>query len=135
MRRSTTIRLTLLPLLASAAAVAHAQAPGETPPVATPPPGQSTGPAGPYVPPPIPTIENFGPDAAVPPPVSDDGGGDDESNAPGMTPPMPEDCQEDPELDGCPTAVWIDTTTYDGGVIHRGGFGGYFHVHGGGHGG
>jgi hypothetical protein len=86
--------LTLLPLLASAAAVAHAQAPGETPPA----------------------------------PVVDA-----PSNAPGMTPPLSEWCREHPEDEDCPTSVWIDTT-YDGGVIHRGGFGGYFHPghHGGG---
>ena len=94
MRRSTRIRLTLLPILASAAAVAHAQAPGdEAPPVTEPP-----------------------------------------SNAPGMTPPLSEYCQEHPEDEDCPTSVYVDTT-YEGGMIHRGGFGGYFEHHWGGHGG
>jgi hypothetical protein len=112
MRRSTRIRLTLLPILASAAAVAHAQAPGDAAPTVTEP---VTVPAPVLEPPPL----------AEPP-----------SNAPGMTPPLSEWCQEHPEDEDCPTSVWIDTT-YEGGVIHRGGFGGYFHSgsHYGGHGG
>jgi hypothetical protein len=106
MRRSTRIRLTLLPILASAAAVAHAQAPGEMPAA---PPGAAS---------------------ADPTPVADP-----PSNAPGMTPPLSDWCLEHPEDEDCPTSVWIDTT-YDGGFIHRGGFGGYFgHGGHGGHGG
>lgn len=120
MRRSTTIRLTLLPLLASAA-MAHAQAPGETapaPPSPPAPPANGPGAA------PAPDAQLDAPAPPPPPPM------DTPSNAPGMTPPLSEECQEDPDLEDCPTAVWSETT-YTGGVIYRGGFGGYFWTGGG----
>jgi hypothetical protein len=115
------MRLTLLPILASAAAVAHAQAPGDAPPA----------PAAPAIDPAVTEPVTVPGPVLVPPPLTEP-----PSNAPGMTPPLSEWCQEHPEDEDCPTSVWIDTT-YEGGVIHRGGFGGYFHSggHWGGHGG
>jgi hypothetical protein len=99
MRRSSVVRLTLLPMLASATVVAD-------PPSATPPIGVEVGPPAPP------------PDGYVLPgePLA----------APGMTPEIEQlDCENDPNWrlrSDCNDEVYW----YDGGVV-RGGFGGYFY--------
>ena len=102
MRRSSVVRLTLLPVLASASVATIAAA---DPPSATPP------------------MVEGGPPGAVPPYYALPDG---PLEAPGMTPPIQAlDCENDPNWRLRPDCT-DEVYWYDGGVV-RGGFGGYFY--------
>ncbi len=106
MRRSSAVKLTLLPMLATAAVASIASA--DPPPTAAPSDPPTAAPSEP-------------PDARVyvqAQPVLE---------PPGMTPTILElTCDEDPNWQLRPDCVDEDGFYYDGGVI-RGGFGGYFY--------
>ncbi len=115
MRRSSAVKLTLLPVLATAA-VAHIAT--AEPPTAAPSDPPTAEPSDP------PTAEPSDPPTAV----------EIESEPvypvlapPGMTPTILElRCEDDPNWQLRPDCVDEDGFYYDGGVI-RGGFGGYFY--------
>jgi hypothetical protein len=112
MRRSAAVRLTLLPMLATAAVAGIASA--------DPPPDDSNAPG--TVAPTVPatSLDDLPPtfDTTLAPP----GMTEPLLMPPGMTPPL--DCEDDPDWDTRPEC------TVSGGVI-RGGFGHYFWIGGG----
>nr|HEX4317683.1 hypothetical protein [Kofleriaceae bacterium] len=142
MRRSSFIKLTLVPLLASARLV-HADpvpndpyadgagAPGQTAPLSQPAAPDNDPDGGPYL---SPDGSYDGPPGEAPPVELPPG------ETPVVVEPVP--CDVDPDQPRCQEPVYIYNGGYGGywyGGAHRGGFGGYFHgggVHGGGvHGG
>jgi hypothetical protein len=107
MRRSSVVRLTLLPVLASAAVASAQSAPSDPPPSDAPP-----GDAPPADAPPA-DAELAPPSASAP-----------ELQPPGMTPTIYElDCDHDPNWQLRPDCLGGED---DGVVIVRGGFGSYF---------
>jgi hypothetical protein len=116
MRRSAAVRLTLLPMLATAAVAGIASA---DPPPADDTPSNAPGTVAPSVVPDS-AFEGVPPeyDTTLAPP----GMTEPILAPPGMTPPL--DCDDDPDWDERPEC------TVSGGVI-RGGFGHYFWVGGG----
>lgn len=127
MRRSRVVQLTILPMLAAAAAVAHAEAV-----FGPPPPNPATRDLD------VPSAD----DGSLAPP----GLVEPELAPPGMVPTY-DDCHADPADPRCDPAYFVDddcdgsvddcgySTTYIEGGVVRGGFGHYFWVPSGGHGG